>query len=254
MRNLPIEVGGGKSGPIRTWMAYTLEAVARTMGLKGVGDGFGTLVGKVFEIFMAVVGTALSAMILGVITSAFVGAIGESPPVAANSLPGMRIATLRCSTAQEFLREQYGEAAARAGGKNEKRYIYQQRADWLVCDPVRDNSETIRDLDADDLKGGVILTGTWEEAVEQLYQGNVDAVMGDWVALSYLSRRAPYEGHLTVQDSVYRNEPYGWAISRAKDTDALRRAIDRALIIRMRDTEWRKRIENTLGSGSIAPN
>ncbi|MBW4706665.1 transporter substrate-binding domain-containing protein [Roseobacter sp. YSTF-M11] len=255
MRSVPVELGDGKTaGPVRTWMAYSLEAVARTSGLKGVGDGFATLLGKIFEMVMAVVGTALSAMILGVITSAFVGAIGESPAVDAQALPGLRIATLRCSTAQEFLREQYVEASAKVDAGAEKKSLLDKRAAWLACDENDDHSQTMFTMEDDGLSGGIVLTRDWDRAVEQLYTGKVDAVLGDWIALSYLSRRSPYDGQVTVQGSVYRNEPYGWAISRANGSDFLRRAIDSALIVRMRDTEWRKRIENTLGSGAIAPN
>ncbi|WP_195822718.1 transporter substrate-binding domain-containing protein [Roseobacter sp. MH60115] len=241
-------------GVVRTWMAYMLEAVARTSGLKGIGDGFATLMGKVFEMIMAVVGTALSAMILGVITSAFVGAIGENPPVSAQALPGLNIAVLRCSTAQEFLRLETTEAAFRADEGSEKQEKLKARAAWLSCDGHGGNMRKVEAMPADGLPGGVVLTPTWKEGVEQLYQGKVEAVLGDWIALSYMSRRSPYDGQITVQDSVYRNEPYGWAITRAGGNEDLRRAIDSALIVRMRDTDWRKRIENTLGSGAIAPN
>lgn len=255
MRSVPAGLNEGETaGPIRTWLAYSLEAVARTSGLKGFGDSFATLMGKIFEMVMAVVGTALSAMILGVITSAFVGAIGESPPVASHALPTMKIATLRCSTAQEFLREQYVDASDRMDATNEKKALLDKRSDWLECNASDDHSKSIFTMDDDGMAGGVVLTRSWDQAVEQLYTGQVDAVLGDWIALSYLSRRSPYDGNVTVQGSVYRNEPYGWAISRANESDYLRRAIDSALIVRMRDTEWRKRIENTLGSGAIAPN
>ena len=241
-------------GAVRTWMAYMLEAIARTSGLKGIGDGFATLMGKVFEMIMAVVGTALSAMILGVITSAFVGAIGENPPVSAQALPGLKIAVLRCSTAQEFLRRETTEAAFRADEGSDKQIKLKARAEWLACAGHNNNTQKVEIMPGDGLPGGVVLTPTWKEGVEELYQGNVEAVLGDWVALSYMSRRSPYDGQITVQESVYRNEPYGWAISRASGTEELRRAIDSALIVRMRDTDWRKRIENTLGSGAIAPN
>lgn len=256
MRSLPDGLDDhGEVGRFRASTAYMLEAIARTSGLKGVGDGFRTLLGKVFEMVMAVVGTALSAMILGVITSAFVGAIGENPPVSAQALPGTRIAVLRCSTAQEFLRQEVTEAAFRADEGSAEQDKLQARAAWLDCAAhAVDNLRKVDEMPGDGLPGGVVLTPTWKAAVEQLYQGKVDAVLGDWVALSYLSRRAPYDGQISVQNSVYRNEPYGWAITRAGNNEDLRRAIDSALIVRMRDTDWRKRIENTLGSGAIAPN
>ncbi|WP_300056550.1 transporter substrate-binding domain-containing protein [uncultured Roseobacter sp.] len=256
MRSLPDDLDAeGEVGRGRAFMAYMLEAVARTSGLKGVGNGFRTLLGKVFEMIMAVVGTALSAMILGVITSAFVGAIGENPPVSSQALPGLSIAVLRCSTAQEFLRQEVTEAAFRADEGSVTQEGLKARAAWLDCAAHQDDN--IRKVDAmpeDGLPGGVVLTPTWKEAVEQLYQGKVEAVLGDWIALSYMARRAPYDGQISVQNSVYRNEPYGWAITRAGGNEDLRRAIDSALIVRMRDTDWRKRIENTLGSGAIAPN
>lgn len=245
---------GSSAGAVRTWTAYMLEAVARTSGLKGIGGGFATLMGRFFEMVMAVVGTALSAMILGVITSAFVGAIGQAPPVPAQAMPGLKIAVLRCSTAQEFLRQQYVEAAFRADVDSATQAQLKKRAIWLECDGNSDPVRSLLTMEEDGLPGGVVLTPTWKEGVDQLYSGKVEAVLGDWIALSFMSRRSPYDGYVTVQDSVYRNEPYGWAISRATGSDDLRRAIDSALIVRMRDTDWRKRIENTLGSGAIAPN
>lgn len=255
MLNLKTGPGDGPpAGAARTWMAYMLEAIARTSGLKGIGDGFATLMGRVFEMVMAVVGTALSAMILGVITSAFVGAIGENPPVSSQALPGMKMAVLRCSTAQEFLRQEVTEAAFREDEGSEKQNKLKARAAWLACDGSDDTTQKMHEMPADGLPGGVVLTPTWKAGVEALYQGQVDAVLGDWIALSYMSRRAPYDGQITVQNSVYRNEPYGWAISRDEGNETLRRAIDSALIVRMRDADWRKRIENTLGSGAIAPN
>lgn len=255
MRSLPDNLDEtGEVGPIRAWIAFMLEAVARTSGLKGVGNGFATLSGKIFEMVMAVVGTALSAMILGVITSAFVGAIGENPPVSSQALSGLNIAMLRCSTAQEFLRQQVTDAAFREDEGSEKQSKLKARAEWLACDGSDDGTQKIQVMPEDGLPGGAVLTPTWKAGVEELYQGQVEAVLGDWIALSFMSRRAPYDGQITVQNSVYRNEPYGWAISRATGNEDLRRAIDSALIVRMRDTDWRKRIENTLGSGAIAPN
>ncbi|MFK7868245.1 MAG: transporter substrate-binding domain-containing protein, partial [Roseobacter sp.] len=80
-----------------------IEAIVRTVGLRGYGDTFRTRAGRFLEIFMAVMGTVLSATILGVLTSAFVGSIGSNVLAPAERLPEMRIGTLTGSTAQEFL-------------------------------------------------------------------------------------------------------------------------------------------------------
>ncbi|MCY4179734.1 MAG: hypothetical protein OXD48_05570 [Litoreibacter sp.] len=87
-----------------------------------------------------------------------------------------------------------------------------------------------------------------------LEAGEVEAVLGDWVAMTYLVREGALKGaDIEVQDRVYLNEPYGWAVARKPGSDQLRRAIDSALILQMRDPGWRKRLEDELGAGSVAP-
>ena len=218
---------GQKSGWGET-VDTMLEAIVRTSGLKGLSDRFTTLLGKMLEIFMAVVGTVLSATIFGVLTSAFVGTIGTSSTVPASVLPAMRVATLEGSTAQTFLLEQYRkEGAADTDG---------------ICVPAAQaGPETT-----------CLLYPGWPEAVFALNEGAVAAVLGDWIALSYQSRLDRYRGRIEVQSGVYLNEPYGWGITRSRP--ALRAAIDRALIENMRDPRWRKRIEAYLGAGAVAPN
>ncbi|WP_132693933.1 transporter substrate-binding domain-containing protein [Rhodovulum steppense] len=220
--------GDGAGAEDQGWLTTLLEAVVSTTGLKGLGDRFKTLLGRLLEIFMAVVGTVLSATIFGVLTSAFVGSIGASSTVSAENLPGMRIATLEGSTAQQFLVRQYAAEG-----------LLQAQA---VCVPEEDATPDT----------GCLLYPGWPQAVRALDEGRVEAVLGDWIALSYLSRLDRYRGRVEVQSGVYLNEPYGWAI--ARDRPELRAAIDRALIEDMRDPGWRRRIEAYLGPGAVAPN
>jgi len=210
------------------WVKTMIEAVVRTSGLKGLSDDFNSVLGRLLEVFMAVLGTVLSATIFGVLTSAFVGSIGSSRSVPAETLPQMRIATLEGSTAQEFLISQTtAEGISRTGA---------------VC---------VTAPEADEASNCLLYPG-WPEAVKALDAGDVQAVLGDWIALSYLSRLDRYRGRIEVQSGVYLNEPYGWAVR--QDRQDLRAAIDRALIEDMRDPKWRKRIEAYLGAGAVAPN
>lgn len=242
------------SGRLSVWLKSLLESIIRTIGLRGVGDEYSTAVAKVLEIFLAVVGTALSATLLGVLTSAFVGSVGGEQRVAASQLTKMKIVTLDCSTAQELLRTEYNTRLSTAARGTAEYDALQLRVDELECnaaDPQRDDI-TVHDDPA--LDGSVKLVASWRQAANLLIEGEVDGVLGDWIALTYLSRQDGYRGQMAVLPSVYRNEPYGWGISRASVPVELRREIDRALIREMRKREWRKTIEDVLGTGSVSPN
>ncbi len=226
--------GGGLSpvegeGRLVSGIKYLLEAIVRTAGLKGVGDAFSTTFGKLLEIFMAVVGTALSATVLGVLTSAFVGASGQSGSLGASHLPDHRIATLADSTAETFVENQYEERGL-------------VTSDGPVCVEAGTPLASTR---------GCVLYKTWGEAVTALAAGEVEYVLGDWVALSFHARSDLYRNRIAVHSQVFQNEPYGWGI--APGQDDLRREIDRSLISQMRQPSWRKRIESFLGAGAISP-
>ncbi|MDW3223309.1 MAG: transporter substrate-binding domain-containing protein [Paracoccaceae bacterium] len=223
---------GSSAGEIEAgvghWFDSTVEALVRTIGLKGLSEQFRTRWGRLLEIFMALLGTVLSATILGVLTTAFVGSIGGSGATPAARLPEMRIATLEGSTAQAFLIAQY------------------PRPEVNKTQAVCALASIAREVDT------CLVYASWADAVEGLDKGHVDAVLGDWVALTYLSRLEQYVDRISVDSKVYRNEPYGWGISR--DRSDLRRGIDKAMIELMRDPRWRKRIEGYLGVGTVAPN
>ncbi len=216
-----------EKGRVAAAVDYMIEAVSRTLGLKGVGDGFRGAAGKMLEIFMAVVGTALSAMIFGVLTSAFVGAIGAQSALPAEEVVTRRVATLANSTAQDFLQEVDRQVTG-----PRPRPFCAERALALPEDRC-------------------ILTPTWGDAVAMLSAGDVDVVLGDWVALSFLARSDRYAGRLTVQAQTYVGEAYGWGITPGRPE--LRDAIDRILIDEMRQPGWRRRIEGALGTGAISP-
>lgn len=231
-----------------------LEAVVRTVGLKGVGDAYPSAFSKILEIFMAIVGTALSATILGILTTAFLGSVGENKTVAPSSLTKMRIATLKCSTAQGYLFEQYETLAKEMSADDPLMPILDERLKWMACPEGASIEGPTEMSENTGLAGAVVLTRSWAEAVRLLAEEEVEAVLGDWIGLTYLSRTARYDGVIDVQDQVYRNEPYGWAVARKPEADKLRRAIDRALIAQMRDVAWRSKLERHLGAGSVSPN
>ena len=54
-----------------------------------------------------------------------------------------------------------------------------------------------------------------------------------------------------MQSATFRLEPYGWGVSPRRPE--LRAAIDRALMARVRSTEWRFVVQEYMGSGSISP-
>ncbi|MDW4497083.1 transporter substrate-binding domain-containing protein [Sulfitobacter sp. D35] len=238
-------------GKVSSGMRYMLEATMRSIGVRGVDEAYYTNLSKVLEIFLAVVGTALSATILGVLTSAFVGSIGTHRAVDPRALTSMRIATLDCSTSQEFLREQYAALDPYFAEDDPARDAYEARLGHLACPRMEPTDTAATDVA---LPGEVVLTKRWVDAMHMLANGRVDGVLGDWVALTYLSRTDLFAGQVTVQPSVYRNEPYGWGIARKEGATELRAAIDRGLIAQMRDIDWRKNLEAELGAGAVSPN
>jgi ABC-type amino acid transport substrate-binding protein len=216
-----------EKGRLGAAVDYLIEAVARTLGLKGVGDGFRSAAGKTLEIFMAVVGTALSATVIGVLTSAFVGAIGSRTALPAEGVVALRVATLANSTSQDFL----VQTDRRVNGPRTGHFC----VDRVTATPA----------------DRCLLAQTWDEAASLLASGEVEAVLGDWVALSYLARLDRHAGQLSVQGQTYVGEAYGWGVTPLRPD--LRDAIDRILIDEMRQPGWRRRIENALGTGAISP-
>lgn len=236
------------------WLRSLLESIIRTIGLRGVGDSYSTAIAKLLEIFLAVVGTALSATLLGVLTSAFVGSVGAQQRVPSSDLTRMSIATLDCSTAQALLLSEYRQKRRDARAGSPEAAALDTRIDQLICraeDPERANI-TVDDHPA--LAGSVRLVSSWRQAANLLADGEVGGVLGDWIALTYLSRQDRYQAKISVLPTVYRNEPYGWGISRTSMTEDMRRQIDRALIQQMRNRNWRKTLEDVLGTGSVSPN
>ena len=254
IRWLLIGTSDGSHTRAGIWLRSLLESVIRTIGLRGVGDSYSTATAKVFEIFLAVVGTALSATLLGVLTSAFVGSVGGQDRVPARDLTKMNIATLDCSTAQNLLLSEYRQMLLDTERGSPEYAALEHRISDLICraeDPER------ADIVVDDdplIAGRVRLVSSWRQAANLLAEGEVDGVLGDWIALTYLSRQDSYANQISVLPNVYRNEPYGWGISRASVPPDLRRQIDRALIQEMRNRGWRKNLEDVLGAGSVSPN
>ncbi|MEM8572378.1 MAG: transporter substrate-binding domain-containing protein [Pseudomonadota bacterium] len=243
--------------PIRA-MRYMLEAVIRTMGIRGMGDGLRGTASTTLDVFAAIVGAILSAIVFGMLTTALVGSIGGTRAVALTELPNMRVATLEGSTSELFLNslakehppEQEPKAEEKTirlalpAGRNRAPHHPHATASAARSHCVAANTSSEADL--------CIGYGTWTDAMDALSDGRVDAVFGDWAQLSYLSRLVEYGGGLEVQGTTFWNEPYGWGISRNVPTE-LRAAIDRALVRRLRSPEWRFLVQEYMGDGAISP-
>ena len=221
----------------------------RTIGLKGIGDGTRSMVMRSLEIFMAVVGTALSATIFGVLTTALVGSIGGSRDLAPRDLAELRVATLVDSTSQALLEEVLrGSEPVPAEGAAAKPVVSGRLE--RVSAVRRISSHCVPRPEAD-AAARCVTTASWGDAVALLAAGEVDAVLGDWAQLSYLARQPQYAEALAVQGATFRLEPYGWGVSRRRPD--LRAAVDRALMLRLRSAEWRALVQDYMGSGSISP-
>lgn len=211
---------------------YLLESITRTVGLKGVGDGFRSVSAKVLEVFMGVVGTVLSATVFGVLTSAFTSAIGGTESIPPRALVDYRIVTLADSTAQQFVEAVYRDVeGATSGGE-------------FLCVPWQSAGPNARCLTAESAEG-------WGATIPVMTSGQADIVLGDWVQLTYLARQPRFADRIAVQSATYLSEPYGWGVS--PDRPDLRAAIDKSLIRRMRSPYWRGMVQSHLGAGSISP-
>lgn len=222
--------------PIRL-CRYALETVVRTIGLKGIGDGGRSTPARIVEVSMGVVGTVLSAIIFGVLTTALVGSIGGSREVTLAELPGQRVATLKDSTAQAFL-EQLSDGAA---GDVRLEQVSLGTSARATCVPAA----------AADAEARCLLADSWGHAMRLLAGGEADLVLGDWAQLTYLARQPGVAGTVSVQSTTFRLEPYGWGVSPHRPE--IRAAIDRALMARVRSTEWRFMVQEYMGTGSISP-
>jgi len=207
------------SGKFSAFMQYGFEAGTRTTGLRGISDKFETMGGRLIELFMIVIGTAISALLVSLITTSFVGSMGQSGDVDAQDLGAYRIGTLADSTAMRFVERQVDDTECTAT----------QSSSEPACRTVR----------------------SWQDAMSLLADGEVDLVVGDWLQLSYLARSDLY-GEVDVQSKVMMNEPYGWGLSRDRD-DNIGLEIDRGIVQRLRSPEWRSFVERYLGDGSISP-
>lgn len=236
--------------PLLRVLQLTVESVVRTIGLKGIGDSARSITLRSLEIFMAVVGTALSATIFGVLTTALVGSVGGSRDLAPQDLAGMRVATLVDSTSQTLLEEVLRDSAepvaeprpvpAAAGTRRIER-VSAARREPSRCVPQEEAGAGAR----------CVTTTAWRDAMILLAAREVDAVLGDWAQLSYLARQPQYADRLAVQGATFQLEPYGWGVSRKRPE--LRAAVDRALMQRLRSPEWRALVQDYMGSGSISP-
>ena len=67
---------------------YGLETIVRTVGLQGLGDGARSTAARAVEVFIAVVGTLLSATVFGLLTTALVGSMTSTHAVTLHDLAG----------------------------------------------------------------------------------------------------------------------------------------------------------------------
>jgi ABC-type amino acid transport substrate-binding protein len=259
--------------PVR-YYRFGMEAVVRTIGLYGLGDGFRSTAAKSLEVVMAIIGAVLSATIFGVLTAAFIGSIGHNREVRMEDLPGHRVATLAQSTSQHFFEELArgahagvggpGLGAAPAAGQAAHAPARRARAAGLAAPPAAVSPGAAPGvpvaLPAEALCVPVeaapegarcVTTTSWQAAMLMLARGEVDLVLGDWAQLSYLARLPAFAGQVEVQSETFRLEPYGWGFTAARPE--LRAAVDRALMDRIRRPAWRYLVQEYLGDGTISP-
>ncbi|MFN2361450.1 MAG: transporter substrate-binding domain-containing protein [Marinobacter sp.] len=269
------DVIGKESFPLRL-ARPVLETVVRTTGLHGMSSDFRSTTARALDAIMAIIGTVLSATIFGVLTAALIGSIGAARDVAITDLPDLKVATLADSTSQAFVESLYEQPiteapgqlfAAQTGGDNgfafgrramrasaaEKASSYQPAQVEMADNRAGDlEGRACRHPDAEDESVSCLLADSWFEAMQMLEKGEVDAVVGDWAQLSYLSRLPVFDDQVHVQAAAFKSEPYGWGVN--PERPELLHAINRALIERIRNPQWRYFVQEYLGTGSIGTN
>ena len=255
-KNLSYSLEGQPEGRAHRWSMHILEAVTRTIGLRGIKQEGPNVLGRLAEIALALMGTALSGIAFGIIASSFVAAGHKQALVPAKDLSEMRVAVIYCSTSEQFLRQQYQLRLEQDTLEEQEARALSAFIDQLGCqDGMGEQINASKPTEiGEGLAGAVALTTSHEKAIDMMLDGKVDAVLGDWAELTYLSRLDKYAGDIQVQEQVYLNEPYGWAISDASDVSDLARRINTALLAHMRDISWRRRVQSTLGFGDVTPN
>lgn len=249
-----------------------LETICRTTGLLEMSSEFRSTLSKMLDATMSVIGIMLSATIFGVLAAAMIGSIGSQSSVSLEELVDMRVVTLGNSTSMHFLEDisrgwdghfdafdnqagAEGDAGATAVPGPRRRLLESAiDADDHDSVPAAGDSKPIRCQPADEAseKDRCITATSWSRAMRLLADGRADAILGDWAQLSYLANQPGYADSITVQSEVFRNEPYGWGIN-AKRPE-LRLSIDRALMSRLRNPQWRSFVQQYLGSDSSGAN
>lgn len=256
----------GREPRLVRWSRAGLETLTRTTGLYGMSSEFRTTLTKMLDAFMAIIGTLLSATIFGVLTAALIGSIGSRDDIRLGDVSTLRVATLEASTSQAFLESLHeysgNPGAVQAPGEVSHgpvmvrrlrgAHVADQSGDPLDTDGLALDSPTCLPLDATSPDGRCVTASSWAEAMGYLAQGDVEAVVGDWAQLSFLARRGGFGDDVQVQSSSFRNEPYGWGVNPQRPE--LREALDRALMERLRNPQWRYLVQEYLGSGSIGTN
>ena len=210
----------------------------RTIGLKGIGDALRPTAVRALEIVMAVVGTVLSAVVFGVLTTALVGSIGGTRAVGLADLPAMRIATLGDSTSQAFLEQIYDGNVTAVDARLQP--VSTARRGHRAAAPRRRRRDgALPDREELGRRHGGARAGRGRRGARGLG------------AADLLARSGALAGKVTVQASAFRLEPYGWGVSPLRPD--VRAAVDRALMARVRSPNWRFLVQEYMGSGSISP-
>jgi len=254
-----------------------LETVARTTGLLDMSSEFRSTLSKTLDAVMSIIGILLSATIFGVLAAALIGSIGTSSRVSLSDLMEMRVVTLEGSTSKSFIEEMSrgwesdanvftiveraddDSGVARFTRRRTRRLLSSQGSSKTNSgyDLFGTISDVSNPLSCEPYAGAdeehqCVTTPSWREAMRLLEDGEVDAVLGDWAQLAYLSRLPAYKGRIDVQSEVFRNEPYGFGITPGRPE--LRKQIDRALLQRIRNPLWRGFMQQYLGGIAIGAN
>lgn len=264
----------GKEPLLLRWARPVVETVVRTTGLYGMSSEFRSTTAKTLDAIMAVIGTILSATIFGVLTAALIGSIGVTRDVSITDIPELKVATLANSTSQAFVESLHQQPVnespgqlfvAQSGGETApafgRRAMRVSSSDIAPVTPPQEpevqggdeeSSQGCQRPGTANSESRCLQASSWFEAMRMLDRGEVDAVVGDWAQLSYLARLPVFDERIHVQSAAFKSEPYGWGVNPQRPE--LLYAINRELIERIRNPQWRYFVQEYLGTGSIGSN
>lgn len=202
------------------------EFIMRILGARGTEGGGTGFAARTLELLLSFLAAIVSTAVIGIFSTHLVVAMVSDEDIVAADLLDLRTVTLSLSSGQAFVETLFAS--------------HDQPIECAPFEPALQNQSCVTTI-------------SYSDALDLIQNQQADVLVGDWIALSYLSRTPRYEGELVVQQQTISENIYAWGLSPKTVSKDLRNSIDKELIRMMRQPEWRRHLQNFLGDGFISP-